>query len=288
MAWLRAHPLPPFEDGTDKNERGRVLAVGGGALVPGALRLTAEAALRAGAGKVQMATIASAALALGVAMPEAAVIALPQAPDGEIDGKAAGPIVAEALDGCDAVVIGPGMSGKNGCGALLAQALDALGPDAAAVLDAAAILACRDGAEVVRACRGTVVLTPHAGEMAGLTGREADWIAANPEAAAGPVAADLGVTIVLKGGATVICSPDGKVLLYPGGGPALATGGSGDVLAGILAGLLARGADPLTAAAWSVWAHGEAGRACTNDLGGPGLLARELAVYVPRFLTQTA
>ncbi len=286
-AWLCTHPLPALHDDTDKNERGRVLAVGGSRLVPGALRLTGEAVLRAGAGKLQMATIAPAALMLGMAMPEAAVIALPEAEDGEIDGAAARAALDDAIGRCDAVVIGPGMSGADGCVALVEHVLGLIGPDGAAVLDAAAIGACRTCADAVRRCRGAVVLTPHRGEFAALTGHDADWIADHAEQAARDVARDLRATLVLKGGSTWVASPDDEPLCYPGGGPELATGGSGDVLAGVLAALLARRAGAMTAAGWAVWAHGEAGRERTSALGGAGLLARDLPELLPRLLARS-
>ena len=87
--------------------------------------------------------------------------------------------------------------------------------------------------------------------------------------------------VALKAGETVIATPDGALLLYPGGGVGLATGGSGDVLAGIIGGLLARGAAPLVATAWGVWLHGEAGRRLGERLGPIGFLARELLAEIP-------
>ncbi|RYE03745.1 MAG: NAD(P)H-hydrate dehydratase, partial [Sphingomonadales bacterium] len=107
--WLGANPLPEPASDTDKNKRGRVLAVGGSRTVPGALRLTGEAAFRAGAGKVQLATPEAACLPLGVAMPEAAVFGLPVNSDGELTGS---DLLAEMLERCDACVIGPGMGAK--------------------------------------------------------------------------------------------------------------------------------------------------------------------------------
>ena len=107
--WLADHPLPLHGEGTDKNSRGRVLLAGGARFVPGALRLTGEAALRAGAGKLQMATVADVAMHVGVLVPEAAMIALPTGDDGEIGGDAV-PVIEQALENCDAFILGPGMS----------------------------------------------------------------------------------------------------------------------------------------------------------------------------------
>lgn len=283
--WLAGHPLPSPGEGADKNARGRVLLAGGAHFVPGALRLTGEAALRAGAGKLQMATVREAAMPLGVLVPEAAMIALPVDEDGEI-GSAAIPMIAEAMARCDAFILGPGMSGDADrlVSALLAQPRDGL----TIILDAAAIPACAGAAEQMRRHAGRLILTPHHGEMAALTGRDRDYVAAHGEALARETAAALGAVIVLKSESTVIVAPDGDALVYQGGGVGLATGGSGDVLAGVAGGLAARGADPVVAAAWAVWLHGEAGRTLAETMGPIGFLARDLVALIPRLMWTAA
>ena len=281
-SWLAANPLPPLTGDTSKNARGRVLAVGGAADVPGALRLTGEAVLRVGAGKVRLATVASAALALGVAFPEAAVLALPER-DGQIGDAAA------ALAGCcahaDAVVLGPGM-GDHDAAERLVRALAAIeAPDATLVLDAAAVACAGSLAEVLAPWRGRLVLTPHGGEMAALCGCDTDAIKADPHGLATGVAQRYGAVVVLKDAETVIAAPGGTLLHWAGGGPGLGTGGSGDVLAGAIGGLLARGLPPLVAAGWGVWLHGMAGRRLAAEIGTVGFLARELLPLLPRLLT---
>src|SRR5438132_9243725 len=109
LAWRRANPLPSTAGAADKNSRGRICAAGGSRRVPGALGLTAEAALRVGAGKVRMGTIAAAAIPLGLAMPECGTIALPEGDDGEIDAHAAA-AMAEQIETCDTFLFGPGMA----------------------------------------------------------------------------------------------------------------------------------------------------------------------------------
>jgi NAD(P)H-hydrate repair Nnr-like enzyme with NAD(P)H-hydrate dehydratase domain len=113
-------------------------------------------------------------------------------------------------------------------------------------------------------------------------------VEADPVAAARRAAEAFGATVALKGAQTVIAAPDGSVLRYTRGGVGLGTSGSGDVLAGIVVGLLARGADPLRAAAWGVFLHGEAGNALARRHGAVGFLARELAAEVPRILHRTS
>ncbi len=280
-AWLAAHPLPRHEQGIDKNDRGRVLLIGGARFVPGALRLTGEAALRAGAGKVQMATVDSVAAALGVLVPEAAMIALPMREDGEI-APAAVAVLKDLGSRCDLMLVGPGMSATEETEELV-RGLIALAPPAM-LLDAAA-MTCADLDEMRAASESTTfILTPHHGEMATLTEASSAKIAAAPEAAARDLSARSGAIVALKGAETWIATPDGDLLHFTGGCPGLATGGSGDVLAGVIGGLVARGADPLAATAWGVWAHGRAGQLLSEAISPLGFLARELLPHVPRLL----
>jgi len=286
-AWRKAHPLPDHGDSTDKNARGRVLLIGGSAFVPGALRLTAEAALRAGAGKLQMATVETASMPLGVLVPEAAMIGLPADADGEIAPEAA-EIVSGHLDRCDALVMGPGMSSHDNARALLEQILPRPTHGPTIVLDAAAVSCVSEMAEAIAAHEGRVVMTPHHGEMASLTGLTTEEIADDPALAATDTARRFRAVIVLKAAETLIATPDGDLIHYAGGCVGLATGGSGDVLAGIIGGLAARGADPVAAAAWGVWLHGEAGQAASARLGPIGFLARDLVEEIPGLMARAS
>ncbi|MCW1383103.1 NAD(P)H-hydrate dehydratase [Novosphingobium sp. KCTC 2891] len=276
--WLRAHPLPQPAEDTDKNGRGRVLAIGGCTMVPGGIRLTAEAALRAGAGKVQVATVASAALPLGVTMPEIAVHAMPEAANGELG--VCGPALPDLMARADAVIAGPAMSCREAASRLVADLLD-VNAKAELVLDAAALMVLPDHADALRRRTRPAVLTPHVGEIAAMLDVPADEIVADRVAAVRRAADRFGAICVLKGATSLVAAPDAAVLAFAGGGVGLATGGSGDVLAGIAAGLAARGAPPLEATAWAVWLHGEAGRRCAEQMGPLGFLARELLAHVP-------
>jgi hydroxyethylthiazole kinase-like uncharacterized protein yjeF len=280
-AWLAKHPLPQPEHETDKNARGRVIAIGGCVSVPGGLLLTAEGALRAGAGKVQLVTIAEAALALGVAMPEARVFAQASDEDGEI--ASLDEAAQRALKACDAVLLGPAMLDPAAAGRLLDKVLDAH-LAATLLLDAAALVALSERAQRLRGRPKPAILTPHPGEMAALLDRPAQTVADDPVGAVRIAAERFGSVVVLKGAQSLIATPDGALLGFAGGGPGLATGGSGDVLAGIAAGFAARGASPLVATAWAVWAHGEAGRRCSEQIGPLGFLARDLLGQVPGLL----
>lgn len=279
--WLRANPLPDIDDATDKNARGRVVAAGGSLHVPGALLLTGEAAFRAGAGKVRLATVGPAALGLGLRFPEAAVFGLSTNDDGELDAPA-GAALGELASDCDALIAGPGMAKEAAGRDIIGALLDGPTGDKALLLDAALIAAAADHEQGLRAHSGPLVLTPHPGEMAQLMNCDASDVS---PALAEQAAERFGATIVLKGAESCVACPGQPLLHYPGGGPGLAVSGSGDVLSGIIGGLLARGAQPHVAAAWGVWLHGEAGRRLADRVGPVGFLARELLDLIPHLLT---
>jgi ADP-dependent NAD(P)H-hydrate dehydratase len=283
-ALLRRFALPAPDDDDDKDARGRVLAIGGSAETPGALLLSGVAALRAGAGKLQLATVRSAAPALGVAVPESLVVSLPQSRQGEISGQAAARTLADRAGKVDALLIGPGMSSDRAARAMIGLLVRRLGERATLVLDAAAIGALRRDAGALRSLRGRVVLTPHAGEMAALLGETKEQVEAQPASFARRAAERFGAVVALKGAESWIAEPEGSLYHYTGGSVGLATSGSGDTLAGIVAGLAARGAPALHAAVWGAWLHGAAGRLLTRRIGPIGFLARELLDEVPKLM----
>jgi hydroxyethylthiazole kinase-like uncharacterized protein yjeF len=281
---LRAMPLPRHGQDEDKDERGRVLVIGGSRPVPGALLLAGEGALRAGAGKLQLATAAGLATQIGIAIPEALVKSLPETEDGDILPDAAAGLV-DMVARSDAVLIGPGMLDEAGAGAFAAALLRA--PDGPTfVLDAGALCCLGGYAAEMRGRRGRVVVTPHAGEMVKLSGLSRDAVVADPAAVALRIAHELGAVVALKGAETVIAAPDGRSWIYRGGRVGLATSGSGDTLAGLVAGLAARGASPHEAALWGVYLHGEAGNRLGRTRGPVGFLARELLAEVPALMAE--
>lgn len=279
---LRALPLPSLDAVSDKDARGRVLVVGGGAEVPGAVVLTGLAALRVGAGKLQLAAAAGYAVSLAFAVPEARVITVAASADGDL-APAAARDLADAVTRSDAVIVGPGMMDEAGAGAL-AAGLIAAGTGAGFVLDAAAMTALAP--QAAHALAGRLILTPHAGEMAALSGLTKAAVEADPLAAARGIAQAFRSVVVMKGAETFVVSPDGRAWLHRGGVVGLATSGSGDVLAGAIGGLLARGASPVAAAVWGVRLHARAGARLGRSVGTVGFLARELLAELPRALTE--
>ena len=280
--FLRSRPLPQPSDDGDKDQRGRVLVVGGSVEVPGAALLAGIAALRAGAGKLQIATGRSAAPHLGLAVPEALVAGLPETEVGGLDPSAADLLVARVRR-CDAVLVGPGMMDEGAVLALTARLLAEM-PAIPLALDAACLIELAAAREALQPHAGRVVITPHAGEMAALLGVDRDAVVSAPLPHARKAASLLKVVVVLKGGRTHIVTPQGEAWTYAEGSVGLATSGSGDVLAGIVAGLLARGAPPADAAIWGVTLHGEAGNRLSTRLGPLGFLARELLTELPGVL----
>jgi ADP-dependent NAD(P)H-hydrate dehydratase len=280
-AWLAAHPLPQPNARADKNGRGRVLLVGGARLVPGALALTGEAVLRAGAGKLQMATVEAVASALGVLVPEAAMVTLPMRDDGEI-AKDAVAALEHLVPRCDLLLVGPGMSATTDTQLLVEGLLGCAPP--AVLLDAAALTSVSMQALADAAKRMPIILTPHHGEMARLAKCESRLVDADPVALAVSIAERTGAIVALKGESTWIAGPGEKPLRFMGGCPGLATGGSGDVLAGLIGGFVARGASPQDATAWGVAVHGAAGQRAAQVIGPLGFLARELLPLVPDVL----
>lgn len=274
---LGAHPLPPVVDG-DKDSKGRLLVIAGSREVPGAALLTATAAMRAGAGKLRIATGASSATQVGVAMPEAMVVALPEDSDGALAWAAADTIAEQAAK-VDAVIAGPGLKQGESCNHI-ADIL--LGSNARLAFDAAIL---RNFEPLLDdKCSSVPILLPHAGELASLLDCDEDRIARDP-IGCGQRAAELYRAVVLvKGVTSHVVTRGGDFWTYDGGAPGLGVSGSGDALAGIVGGLLARGAKPLNALLWAVWLHGEAGAALARKVGPIGFLAREIAGEIPALL----
>lgn len=282
-ATLRQWPLPQPGADADKDARGRVLLLAGSPEIPGAAVLAAQAALRAGAGKVVIATVQSVAVPMAFAVPETRVIGLRQTPAGGIDPAAADELL-EPLARADVLLVGPGMADEPGTERLV-QRLRSARADVPLVLDALAMrAACSAGSAV--SAGATPLLTPHAGEMAHLTGLAKETISADPIGCAIDAARRWGAVVALKGSSTVLADPAGRVWRYDGGDIGLATAGSGDVLCGLIGAFASRGVPLVQAAAWGIVVHGLAGRQLTRRHGTLGYLARELPGQVPRLLDE--
>ena len=282
-------PLPmPSEDG-DKDERGRILLVGGSPQMPGAIMLAANAALRAGAGKLTVATARTVAPLVAAQIPEAKVIALAEDDDGLLAPHALQDSLAEIAGKIDAFVIGPGMEARPQIMGELAALLP-LFVEARIVLDAGAMDAVKSASakEGAAGMRPAVLITPHAGEMAHLTGLFKEAVLEDPDRLVQRMTREWQAVIALKGARTVIANPDGDSWEHCGGNSGLAVSGSGDTLAGIIGGLAARGASLEQAAVWGVALHAKAGEMLARRLGPLGFLAREIPGEIPGLMHRHA
>jgi hydroxyethylthiazole kinase-like uncharacterized protein yjeF len=245
--------------------------------VPGAALLTAIAAMRAGAGKLKIATVESAAPQLGMAMPEAMVFGLPEAADGGF-APASVKRFPELAAEVDAIVAGPGVRPNPAC----PEIADALwNSEARLALDVAFIEELRPPRSKRRS---EAILLPNAAELAALLDCDEREAKEEPIRCGQRAAERYRAVVLAKGVTSHIVSPRGETWTYEGGAPGLGVSGSGDVLAGIVGGLLARGAEPLNALLWSVWLHGEAGARLAGKIGPIGFLAREIADEIPALM----
>lgn len=279
---VRSMPLPVPAGDADKNSRGRVLVVGGSRRVPGAVVLSGMAALRVGAGKIQLAVPGSLSVPIGLTAIEAGTCALDESPEGEPLATSPAALLSAAR-AADAVLIGPGILSEESARELTRCLLSqVIGP--VYVIDALALCELWDEKDLLQPHAGRVVLTPHAGEMAKLSGMSKAEVDADPLSVAREAASHLSCVVVLKGVSTFVVTPAGMAYRHRDGVVGLATAGSGDVLAGILAGVASRGASPAVAATWSVFLHGRAGRHLSERVGPLGFIARELPDELPALL----
>src|SRR5205085_4193383 len=262
-----------------------VLIIGGSVVTPGAALLAGLGALRAGAGRLRIVTCSRNATALGIALPEALVLGAAETAEGGIDPGCVEQL-APFLDSADAVLIGPGMTDQDAIDAL-ARALFQKAPASAGwVFDARAISSIRQLGSLRKSNDKPIIITPHAGEMAGLLDRERREIEADPARFAREAATAFHATVALKGARTFIAEADARRLVCCQGNPGLATSGSGDVLAGVIAGLLARAAEPFVATSWGVYLHARAGDHLAERIGPLGFLAREILPEIPRIMQE--
>lgn len=269
---LKSHPLPDWNDETHKGERGKLLLIGGSRRIAGAAILAARAALRSGCGSVRVAAPQSVALAIGIAVPELMIVPLPETKDGTIS-KDAVELIAAQTKFCDAVVLGPGLD-ENSQTAEFAREIVGSAP-LPLLIDAQAISALAGDWKAGAHAR---ILTPHDGEFETLSGQTADD---NREQLALDYAQKSGATLALKGHLTIVATPQGEAYEDESGTRALGTAGSGDVLAGIIGGLLAQGLDATRATIWGVHLHAQAGATIAKDGPEDGVMASDFIERLP-------
>jgi len=277
--WLADH-LPPRDDRAHKGTFGRVLVVAGSLEYPGAAVLAGLGALRTGAGLVRVAAAEAVQTLMAGTIPELAWMMLDEEAAGLIGPGGWRALTAESSS-YDAVVIGPGLGRLPTTQRRTRSLVAALRRPA--VVDADGLNALAGGSRWWRDVHTALVLTPHPGEFARLTGAAAPDARDDParETAAADAALLWGQVVVLKGAHTVVAAPDGAVLRSTIATAALATPGSGDVLAGAIGAFLAAGMKPLEAAACGVGIHAAAGLLAEERIGSSGAIAGDIARLLP-------
>ncbi len=270
--------LPPRPADAHKGTFGHVLVVAGSPGMTGAAALAAGGALRSGAGLVTLAVPRGLQEIMAIKMTEVMTRPLGETAEGTLGAAAVGEVL-ELLAGRGVLAIGPGLS-RHPETVRAVRELVARSP-VPTVVDA-------DGLNALAGVEGPpgragvpLVLTPHPGELGRLMGCPASEVQADRVEAARRAARDLGATVVLKGARTVVAEPGGRCRLIPTGNPGMATGGSGDVLTGVIAALLAQGMPPFDAASLGAYVHGLAGDLAARDKGDRGLSAGDLVENLP-------
>jgi ADP-dependent NAD(P)H-hydrate dehydratase len=276
---LRDWPLP--DPAGSKTARGKVVVIGGAASTPGGVALAGLASLRVGAGHVQLAVAQSVGPSMAAAFPEAGVLSLPETDGGSVQGTAAAELLTEVVQDVDAVLIGPGLDDIAEASELLTALLPHVGSEIGLVLDAYALGALSQSEEATELLIQrdlSTVLTPNSQELGLLAGSD--------EPSADDVSAVAERFHCCVTSLSTIASSSGRTWRVPQGHAGLATAGSGDVLAGLVLGVLGRGTDAGQAACWGTYLHSTAGERLSSAVGGIGFLARELVDQVPAVLAE--
>ncbi len=276
--------LPRRAPWAHKGDCGRVLVIAGSVGMTGAATLTSMAALRAGAGLVYLAIPQSLNAILESKATEVITLPMPETISHSLS-EAASPVLMEQVERCEVVALGPGMSQHPETVSLICRLVRDI--ERPLVLDADGITAVAGDFSALFDRRSPTILTPHPGEAGRLLGQSAHDVQRNRPAAAWALAAGSHAITVLKGARTLIAEPDGHLWINPTGGPGLATAGTGDVLTGTIAGLLAQGADLAPAACAGVYVHGLAGDIATAALGVRSVIASDVLDALPEAFEMT-
>jgi hydroxyethylthiazole kinase-like uncharacterized protein yjeF len=271
--------IPRRPGDAHKGSCGSVAVVAGSVGMTGAAFLTAHSALRSGAGRVTLGVPSSLNDVMEIKLTEAMTRPLPEVRKHRCLSLRALGEVTDLLQKKDCLALGPGL-GRHRETMELIRRVVAVAP-LPLVLDADGLNAFAGAVDILGRRTAPTILTPHFGEFSRLAQTQIADIAADPIAAASRFAAEYEVVVVLKGAPTVIALPDGGVVVNPTGNPGMATAGSGDVLAGVIAGFVAQGLECAEAAQLGVYIHGRAGDMARDELGEWGLLAADIAAGIP-------
>ncbi len=275
--------LPARAVDSHKGSYGRVVIIGGSVGMSGAISLAGLGALRGGAGLVYLACPCSIWSAVAAIEPSYLTVPLPE----DLQGRLAIASIPELMAACqnaDAVGIGPGLGQSEELREVVTQIVR--GVDVPCVMDADALNLLVGQMDILDGARSIRVLTPHPGEFARLTGLTIHQVQASRESLAVEFSQRHRIILVLKGSGTIVT--DGhRIFINRTGNPGMATGGTGDVLTGLITALIAQGADPFDAACLGCHLHGLAGDLAAEELSPPGMIASDLPKYLPRAWKQS-
>ncbi len=277
--------IPQRKAVSHKGDYGRLLNIAGSAFYTGAAMLSTDGALRAGVGLCTLATPTRVINAVASAVPETTYLPLEQDFDGFINDRAVSLVSDELVrTKYSAVLVGCGLGNNRSTAEMTETVIKRA--DCPVIIDADGLNSVAPNINVLKESKKTVIVTPHPAEFSRMTGMPVAKIQSDRLKAARDFAAEYGCITVLKGVNTVIASPAGEVFVNTTGNAGLAKGGSGDVLAGIIASLAAQGVKPLHAAALGVYLHGLAADVLAGRLGKAGLLPRDLPGVLPELMKQ--
>lgn len=270
--------LPPINWQGHKNNFGQVLVIAGSAGMTGASYFACKAAYRSGAGVVTACLPGSLAMSFDMALPEVITHGVAETPQNTLD-RAAWPEIGQLLENKGSVVFGPGLSKHEAIGYILEELLLKL--NVPLVIDADGLNVLAQNTGILENKNIPVILTPHPGEMARLLNIPIESVQRDRIGAALSAAEKLNSIVVLKGAASITATPQGIIYINSTGCPALATAGTGDILAGLIGGFLAQGIDPVEAAYFGVFVHGLAGDLAAIEKGMRGVMASDVLEALP-------
>jgi len=283
--WWVGDSLPCRPKDANKGTFGKLMTVAGSINYVGAAYLACQSAARVGTGLVTLATPKTLQLMLAAKVVEATYIPLPESESGIISPDAAD-VIKQQISGYDALLVGCGIGQGDSVKEFIKSLLLISKIKIPVIVDA-------DGLNILaqipnwwHKLSGDVIITPHPGEMSRLTGLTVEEVQKNRIEVARKYAAEWNIVIVLKGAHTVVAAPDGEVKLSTVANSGLASAGTGDVLAGAVAGLVAQGLYPFTAAACGVYLHADAGEAVVEELGDTGMIASDLLPVLPMVILE--
>jgi len=262
-----------------KGDNGHTLIFAGSPGKTGAAVMAGEAALRAGAGLVTLAVPASLNDIFEIKTTEVMTEPIPDAAARSFDQNSI-PAAKTAIQGKDVIAIGPGIGRNKGINEFFREIV--LSASAPMVIDADGLNALSSQMEILKKVQAPIILTPHPGEMSRLSGSSVEEIQRDRISIAKRFASEWNVILVLKGARTVTAAPEGEAFINLSGNEGMATAGMGDILTGIIAGLLSQGYEPLDAAGLGVYIHGKAGDLAFEEMGGVGIIATDLLKKIPQ------